>query len=138
MVDNDKGDTGFANRTYGRACKSIAACPIPYSNLNELLSLQYVGKVMLAKLMKKQKEYYLARGMEIPTNGGGGLEVSVNGEDGDAVQLARNATSGSRQTGRGGGTAPVSGGDGDEGEGSGSAFNLRLQAGSGGQYRFCS
>ncbi|KAJ9119718.1 hypothetical protein QFC22_003428 [Naganishia vaughanmartiniae] len=134
VADNDKGDTGYANKTYAKACKSIAACPIPYGNLNELLSLQNVGKVVLSRLMKKQKEYYLARGVEIPPNGGGGLEVSANA--GADPQPVGDAPSGSRPNGRGKAAAAAADVDSDQGEASDPSFNMRLQAGGGSKYHF--
>jgi hypothetical protein len=136
VADNDKGDTGYANKAYAKACKSIAACPIPYSNLNELLSLQNVGKVMLAKLVKKQKEHYLARGIEIPANGGGGLEVSPNSGGGGASPTP-NTTSGNRPKARGKSGLATADDESEEGEGSDSSFNMRLQAGGGSEYQFC-
>ncbi|KAJ9102607.1 hypothetical protein QFC19_004716 [Naganishia cerealis] len=134
---NDKGDTGYAVKTYAKACKSIAACPIPYSNLNELLSLQYVGKVMLSKLIKKQKEYYLARGMEIPANGGGGLGAGADdAQSVEAAPKASAATGGSSPKAPARSRAAVNNDESDPGEAGDSAFNMRLQAGAGSKSSF--
>lgn len=126
----DKGD-GHIGTAYRKACRSIQACPIPYNNINELLCLQYVGKVMVAKLEKKQKEYYAAMGMDVPAAGGGG------GDSGPEARAFVEAQETSARKGKGKKRADGARGrretddTDDDGMGENSAFAARLQAGGG-------
>jgi hypothetical protein len=69
---------------------------------------------MVAKLQKKQKEYYLARGMEVPEPVGAVQEVESGRKKGKRKSGAR-----------------VEDDSEDDGLAEGSAFAMRLQAGGG-------
>ena len=136
----DKGD-GHIGKAFRRAVRSIQVCPVTYHSINELLQLQYVGKVMVAKLEKKQKEYYAARGMGVPVNVGAvpdpDAAAQLAEEMQEAAKIKRGANgAGKKRAGRGSARKEPDDSD-DDGLGENSAFAVRLQAGGGSESRHC-
>lgn len=78
---------------------------------------------MLSKLQKKQKEYYAARGMEVPEPTGGAVQ--------EEESASRKKAGGKRKNGGRG----VEDDSDDDGLAEGSAFAMRLQAGGGSKFR---
>lgn len=128
----DKGD-GHIGKAFRRAVRSIQVCPVTYHSINELLQLQYVGKVMVAKLEKKQKEYYAARGMDVPVRGSPMPDQDA-GEEMQEAAMSKRGANGVGKKRAGGGRARKEPDDSDDdGLGENSAFAMRLHAGGGSQ-----